>query len=133
MISEKASPKSNDGKSETPSRISVPAFPAGADNFVLSWSHYLFLMRIDNPDERNFYEQESIQERWSLRELKRQFNSALYERLSLSRDKRAIAELSRQGIIVGKPEDCKSPVCSRISRSSGGKQIFRVYAGTTNH
>ncbi len=63
MISEKASPKSDDGKSETLSWISAPVFPAGADNFVLSWSHYLFLMRIDNPDERNFYEQESIQER----------------------------------------------------------------------
>lgn len=73
--------------------------------FSLSWSHYLFLMRIDNLDERNFYEQEAIQEQWSLREMKRQFSSALFERLALSRDKNAVAKLSRQGIIVEKPED----------------------------
>ena len=42
-----------------------------SDQFVLSWSHYLFLMRIDNPDERKFYEIEAKNSNWSLRELKR--------------------------------------------------------------
>ena len=58
-----------------------------SDQFTLSYSHYLFLMRIDNPDERNFYEIEAKSSNWSIRELKRQFDSALYERLSLSKDK----------------------------------------------
>ena len=73
--------------------------------FVLSYSHYLFLMRIDNPEERRFYEIESKKSNWSLRELRRQFDSALYERLSLSKDKDAVKELSKKGIVVSKPED----------------------------
>lgn len=55
--------------------------------FSLSWSHYVRLMRIENPDERHFYEIETVQNNWSLRELQRQFDSSLYERLALSRDK----------------------------------------------
>ena len=73
-------------KSETLSRISEnsdKSFP----HFTLSWSHYLKLMRIDNPDERRFYEIEATNNHWSLRELERQFESSLYERLALSRDK----------------------------------------------
>ncbi len=100
--------KSEDGLSgisKTVSRISENASTASFDAFSLSWSHYLFLMRIDNPEERSFYEREATEERWSLRELKRQFDSALYERLSLSRDKQAIHEMSRKGIVVAKPED----------------------------
>ena len=58
--------------------------------FKLNWFHYLVLMRIDNIEERNFYEIEASQNNWSLRELKRQINSALYERLVLSRNKEAI-------------------------------------------
>lgn len=51
-------------------------------NFKLSWSHYLKLIRIENLEERKFYEIESIQNNWSLRELRRQFDSSLYERLA---------------------------------------------------
>ncbi len=61
--------------------------------FNLSWSHYLKLMRIDNIDERKFYEKEAYINNWSLRELQRQFDSALYERLLLSRDKKAVKQL----------------------------------------
>lgn len=68
--------------------------------FILSWSHYLFLIHIDNPDERKFYEIEAIKEHWSLRELKRQFDSALYERLALSTEKDKVLELSKKGQIV---------------------------------
>lgn len=53
--------------------------------FGLSWSHYLKLMRIQNTDERHFYEIEAIKNDWSLSELKRQYDSSLYERLALSR------------------------------------------------
>lgn len=76
-----------------------------SDEFNLSWSHYLKLMRIDNKDERNFYEIESIKNNWSLRELQRQFDSALYERLVLSRDKKAVKELSEKGQVIENPKD----------------------------
>ena len=73
--------------------------------FKLSWSHYLILMRMENIEERNFYEIESIQNNWSLRELRRQIDSALYERLILSRDKERVKELAFKGQIIEKPED----------------------------
>ena len=76
-----------------------------SDQFVLSWSHYLFLMRIDNPDERKFYEIEAKNSNWSLRELKRQFDSALYERLAASKDKKSVRELAKKGCIVESPAD----------------------------
>jgi predicted nuclease of restriction endonuclease-like (RecB) superfamily len=64
--------------------------PISQNSFTLSWSHYVFLMRIKNKDERNFYEKESQINNWSLRELKRQFNSALFERIALSTDKKGV-------------------------------------------
>ena len=73
--------------------------------FRLSWSHYLVLMRIDNPDERRFYEIEAVENSWNLDELKRQFNSSLYERLALSRDKKGVMALSKKGQVVRKPKD----------------------------
>ena len=76
-----------------------------SDQFKLSWSHYLILMRMENLDERNFYEIEAIENNWSLRELRRQIDSALYERLVLSRDKEKVKSLALKGQIVEKPED----------------------------
>ena len=73
--------------------------------FELSYSHYLFLIRIQNPDERNFYEKEAIACNWSLRELKRQFDSALYERLALSKDKNEVKQLAEKGLVVQTPQD----------------------------
>lgn len=73
--------------------------------FILSWSHYLKLMRIKNPDERRFYEIECAVNNWSLKELQRQFNSALYERLALSRDKEGIRQLAEKGQVIEKPMD----------------------------
>jgi len=73
--------------------------------FELSWSHYLFLMRLDDENERKFYDIESINNNWSVRELKRQFNTGLYQRLSLSRDKNKIKELSIKGQILESPSD----------------------------
>lgn len=73
--------------------------------FNLSWSHYLKLMRIDDINERNFYEIESYKNNWSLRELQRQYDSALYTRLTLSRDKQKVTELSEKGLILEKPKD----------------------------
>ena len=74
-------------------------------NLQLSWSHYLFLMRIENLDERKYYEIETYSNNWSLRELQRQFNSALYERLVLSRDKKSVKELSKVGQVIESPKD----------------------------
>ena len=73
--------------------------------FKLTWTHYVFLMRIDDEKERSFYEIESIKNNWSVRELKRQYDTALYTRLSLSRDKEAILKLSVEGQIIEKPKD----------------------------
>ena len=74
-------------------------------NFQLSWSHYLFLMRIENLDERKYYEIEAYSNNWSLRELQRQFDSALYERLVLSRDIKTVKELSKVGQVIENPRD----------------------------
>ncbi len=98
-ISETVSRKSIGEKSETMSRKSEIV------DFQLSWSHYLFLIRVDNQDERNFYEIEAIKNGWSLRELQRQFGTALFERLVLSLDKKGVKELSQKGHIIEKPED----------------------------
>ncbi len=76
-----------------------------SDEFRLSWSHYLKLMRMDNEKERKFYEIEAYENNWSLKEFQRQFDTALYERLVLSRDKRGVKELSEKGQIVEKPKD----------------------------
>ena len=72
--------------------------------FTLSWSHYVFLLGLKD-EERRFYEIEAAQQGWTLRDLKRQFNSGLYERLALSRDKKAIRDLAHQGQEVSKPQD----------------------------
>ena len=72
---------------------------------MLSWSHYLILMRIENPDARSFYEIECAQQQWSKRQLSRQVGSSLYERLVLSRNKDEVMRLSKEGQIIEKPSD----------------------------
>lgn len=66
----------------------------------LSWSHYVELISIDNELERSFYEKQSIKERWSLRELKRQKESALFLRLAHSKDKDEIIALAKDGQVI---------------------------------
>lgn len=73
--------------------------------FFLSWSHYLKLMRIPNKDERHFYEIEAAKNNWSVAEMKRQFNSALYERLALSSDREKVARLAVEGQMIETAED----------------------------
>ncbi len=63
----------------------------------LSWTHFIELIRIDDPLKRAFYEIESLRNRWSVREFKRQLNSLLYERVGLSRDKEGVLELAKEG------------------------------------
>lgn len=76
-----------------------------SDQFNLSWSHYLKLMRIQDENERRFYEIESAKNSWSLRELQRQYDTALYTRLALSRNKSEVLALSQQGLRIEKAQD----------------------------
>jgi predicted nuclease of restriction endonuclease-like (RecB) superfamily len=79
--------------------------------FTLGWSHYLILMRIENLDERSFYEIEATRGQWSFRKLQREYSSSLYERLALSRDKDAMMKLSKDGQTVEHPQDIlKNPL-----------------------
>ena len=71
----------------------------------LSWSHYVELLGIEDGLERSFYEKQCIQEKWSIRELSRQINSALFYRIALSKDKKGVLELSKIGHIIQKAED----------------------------
>ncbi len=73
--------------------------------FLLSWSQYVFLISLDNENERDFYEIEAAENNWSLTELRRQFDSSLYERLALSRDKASIKALSKKGQVIARPRD----------------------------
>jgi predicted nuclease of restriction endonuclease-like (RecB) superfamily len=71
----------------------------------LSWSHYVLLMRIDNETARNFYIKEAGSERWSVRELERQINSMLFERLAASKEKAKVKALAEKGQIIQIPGD----------------------------
>ncbi len=73
--------------------------------FTLSWSHYVFLLGIQKAEERSFYEIESAQQNWTLRDLRRQFQSGLYERLALNRDPEGIRQLAQQGQTVSRASD----------------------------
>lgn len=82
------------------------AYPNSATlSHQLSWSHIVELLKIDDPLERGFYEQQTVHERWSVRELVRQKESALFLRLAASKDKAGILQLAAQGQIVEEPAD----------------------------
>lgn len=71
----------------------------------LSWSHYLELIKIDEETKRKFYLNECINSKWSVRELQRQRDSLLYERLTISANKEKIIELSKKGQIIKTSKD----------------------------
>ena len=71
----------------------------------LTWSHIVELLKIDDPLERGFYEQQALRERWSVRELVRQKDSSLFLRLAASQDKAGILQLAAQGQVVEQPAD----------------------------
>ena len=71
----------------------------------LTWSHICELIKIDDELERSFYEKECYKEKWDVRTLRRQMDSALFLRLATSRDKEGILALAREGITYDKPED----------------------------
>jgi predicted nuclease of restriction endonuclease-like (RecB) superfamily len=82
------------------------AWPLGATaSHLLNWSVIVELLKIDDPLERSFYEQQTLRERWSVRELTRQKNSALFLRLAASKDKAGILQLAAQGQLIEQPAD----------------------------
>ena len=82
------------------------AFPIFATvSQKLSWSHYVELLKIDDPLERSFYLKECEQENWGVRELRRQMQSMLFQRLALSKNKNEVLRLSEEGQVIEKPED----------------------------
>ena len=89
-----------------PSTVSAaPSFTKLAEGFPLGWSHYVSQLSVTNPDARRFYEIEAAGNGWSFRELKPQFDSVLYERLVLSRNKHEVRRLAREGQVVEKASD----------------------------
>lgn len=86
-------------------RISQSVTGISQSPFSLSWTHYVQLLKIKDINERNFYEIESVNNSWSVRELQRQFNSAFYERIALSKEKNEIRQLSQSGQQIEKPTD----------------------------
>jgi len=71
----------------------------------ISWSHTCELLMIKDEQARSFYEIETVSNNWSVRELKRQINSMLFERLALSKKKGKVKQFARRGQIIEKPED----------------------------
>jgi predicted nuclease of restriction endonuclease-like (RecB) superfamily len=87
-------------------RLLYTSYPIHATlSHELSWSHYVELLKIDDPLERNFYEKQAILENWSRLELIRQKKASLFLRLAASRDKDGIIKLSQKGQIVQQPID----------------------------
>lgn len=76
----------------------------------LSWSHYIALIGVSSDAARKFYQKHSLNENLSVRELERQIDSSLFERLALSKDKKGVLELSQKGHVVSNPtEAVKDP------------------------
>jgi predicted nuclease of restriction endonuclease-like (RecB) superfamily len=77
----------------------------------LSWSHYRLLIQVSRKEAREFYEKESIENRWASRELGRQMGSLLFDRLAKSRDKKGLLRLAKKGQEIQNPEDAiKDPI-----------------------
>lgn len=86
-------------------RGKLDAWQPGQLHPGLSWTHYRTLLRVERVTARAFYEIEAARQAWSARELERQINSLLFERLAKSRDKKGVLELATQGHLVSSPVD----------------------------
>jgi DUF1016 N-terminal domain len=99
-----------------------PSWQPGQLHPNLSWTHYRTLMRVEQTDTRAFYEIEALKNNWSARELERQINSLLFERLAKSLDQQGLMQLATQGQIVQQPTDVfKDPMVidSTLDKSEG--------------
>ena len=93
------------GESVAAPAVGAAGWQAGLLHSHLSWTHYRTLLRIDRAEARGFYEIESIRNAWSARELERQINSLLFDRLAKSRDKKGLLRLATRGQEVTQPVD----------------------------
>jgi predicted nuclease of restriction endonuclease-like (RecB) superfamily len=81
-------------------------FPiSGTLSHLLTWSHYYEILKADNPLEISFYSKQCEHERWSVRDLKRQMKTSLFERLALSKDKEGVLKLANEGHLVETADD----------------------------
>ena len=78
---------------------------SGTLSHLLTWSHYYEILKSDSDLEISFYSKQCEIEKWSVRELKRQMRSSLFERIALSKDKQGVLELAKNGHSIEKPED----------------------------
>ena len=85
--------------------VSNDSWKPGQLHSNLSWTHYRALVRVDKKGARAFYEIESVRNNWTARELERQINSLLYERLALSKEKKGLMSLATKGQEIQKPAD----------------------------
>lgn len=83
--------------------ICFPNFPDASGK--LTWSHFVELLGVSDNLARNFYKQQCIKEKWSTRELSRQINAMLFERIALSKDKKGVLKLAEKGQIIEKNHD----------------------------
>ncbi len=81
------------------------AWQPGALHLALSWTHYRTLIKVERREVRDFYEIEAIRNGWSARQLERQINSFLFERLLKSRDKKGVMSLANEGQVLAQPKD----------------------------
>lgn len=93
------------GQSEVSETVSHKLQIGGTVSYLLGWSHYCELLKLSDNLERGFYIKQCTKEKWSVRELKRQIASGLFHRLALSKDKKGVLELAKNGLIQQKPED----------------------------
>ncbi len=91
----------------------------------LSWTHYRLLLKIEREDARNFYMLEAVDNNWSTRELERQLNSLLFERIVLSREKKEVLNIAKQGQIIRKPSDLvKDPYVMEFLGLQGTQRLL---------
>ena len=92
---------------------------------LLSWSHYVEILKGDDPLEISFYAAQCAKENWSVRELRRQRNSMLFHRLALSKDKEGIIALATEGQEVQRAKDVvKDPYVLEFFESSIARTLF---------
>ena len=81
-------------------------FPiANALSSQLTWTHYKLLVRLDDPGKREFYMAEAMKNAWSVRQMERQINSMLYDRLLLSQDKESVLAVAKGEVGPTKPHE----------------------------
>jgi len=103
LISPKSSKKKQDSVSLNSENI--PIIKLSFLRTELSWTHYRLLLKLEKEEARYFYMNEAANSNWSTRELERQINSLLFERLALSKNKKAVLKMAKKGQIIKTPED----------------------------